>query len=356
MGIDNGGEEDDASAWSTWGIPGMARAELGWHLEEKVGWNESQVVDEIDDVVIYQSEKTFPSLGFIREEYLKVARYQENLSVMRKYQLVNKCREMGLNVSGKKVELIQRIIEAKPNINGVIYVDKKKRLSQKKWKPTGQILLVHDDTEEVEQAGGGKLRYGRADIAFIRDLAVAKLGRGYLKNPGFKEPLVCYDIRQLPALLKEYRYDLVVISSHGGEDGLSGKGRSLSKDNLIGALKEGKGVGYLFISACKQANTWNRYYEKEISEDCWDEWWDEADFSTAIIKECPVRCLTVSGLDVVDSPESSLFIINMLMDIMQGSTFSKTLSNVMNKHPKKYSDISLFFTHAGDATFQISAD
>jgi hypothetical protein len=314
-------------------------------------------VDEIDGIVIYQSENTFPSLGFIQEENLKVARYQENLSEMRKNQLKNQCRDMGLKVSGNKVELIQRILDAKPSINGVIYVDKKERLGQKKWKPTRRILLVHDDTEEVDQVSGGKMPYGRADIAFIRDLAKGNWGRGFLKNPGFIEPLVCYDIRQLPTLLKAHRYDLVVISSHGGKDGLSGKGRSVSKDNLVDALKECKGVGYLFISSCDQANSWNRYYEEDLGEGSWDEWYEEEDFSTIIISECPVRCLTVSGLKVAGGPESSLFIVNMLMEIMQGNTFSKTLSIIMEKHPKEgYHDIPLFFTHAGDATFQISAE
>ena len=358
MGIDDVDEEYD---WSNAPpIPGMRRMELGFHLDEKVGWNEDRVVGEMDGVVIYKSNTTFPSLGFMWDVSLKKARYQDGLSKIRKKELKVLCEEMELGVSGTKSELIDRIIRAKPSVNGVIYVDKKGRVGQKKWKPSRRILLVHDDTEEVDQVGGGELVYGRADIHFIKNLAKGakgKWGRGLLKSPGFIEPMVIDDIRLLPSLLKKNRYDLVLISSHGGEFGLSGKGRSVSKDELIEALKESEGVGYLFITACGQAGSWSRCFEEDLGEGYWDEWYEDEDFASAIISECPVRCITVSGLEVPGGPESSLFISQMLMGILQGSTFSETLSNTMKKHPKEgYQDVPLFYTHAGDPTFKLSVD
>ena len=309
-------------------------------------WDERRVVAEVDAIVIYRSADTFPSLGFYDEAELKKVRFQSKLVEQTKVQLKAECRDLGLKVSGNKDQLIKRILAKKPGINGVIYVDKRNRVKQSRWRPSRRILLLHDDTEEVDQPGGGRLHYGSADVAYIRDTAIGgKKGHGFLKDPGFIEPDVISDIRQLPALLKQHRYDLVLISTHGSEFGLSGKGRSLQKEEMINALKGSKGVGYLVISACNQAGDWSR-------EDDDGEW--EEDFAISIIGECPVRCVSMSGEKVAASPENSLFLVELMMSVMRGLSFSKSLSETMKKHPKRgYEDIPMFYTHAGDPTFQL---
>jgi hypothetical protein len=332
--------------------PIFRRSELEDFLSRETTWDERKVVDEIDGVVIYKSEETFPSIGFYNETELKKARYQKQLNLMTVVQLKAKCKDLGLIMSGKKADLVERILDTKKGIKGVIYIDKNGRVDQPKWKANRRILLLHDDTEEVDQPGGGRLPYGTADVAFLRDIAMSRTGMGFLKEPGFLEPDVLNNIRHLPALLKQNRYDIVLISTHGGEYGLSGKGRSLNREALIAALKGSKGVGYLVISACNQAGTWSREYD---DEDGWG--YEEEDYATSIIKDCPVRCLTVSGEKLAASPENSLFLIQMFMSIMKGWSFSKSLSHTMTTHPKEgYQDIPMFYTHAGDPTFKLSKE
>lgn len=344
-------EENDSSSPLD-NHPIFRRSELEDFLSRESTWDEQKVVDEIDGIIIYKSDETFPSIGFYNETELKKARYQEHLNLMTVVQLKAECKGLGLIMSGKKADLVERILDTKPGIKGVIYVDEKVRVSKPKWKASRRILLLHDDTDKVDQPGEGKLPYGTADVAYLRYIAMSRNEMGFLKEPGFLEPDVLNDIRHLPALLKQNRYDIVLISTHGGEYGLTGKGRSLDREDLIAALKGSKGVGYLVISACYQAGTWLREYD---DEDGWG--YEEEDYATSIIKDCPVRCLTVSGRRVAASPENSLFLIQMFMSIMKGWSFSKSLSHTMTTHPKEgYQDIPMFYTHAGDPTFKLSKE
>ena len=344
MGSDYGHDDDSPLD----NHPIFRRSAVEEYLSRKK-WDERRVVAEVDDIVIYRSVDTFPSLGFYNEAELKKVRFQSKLVEQTTVQLRGECRDLGLKVSGNKDELIKRILAKKPGINGVIYVDKRNRVKQSRWRPSRRILLLHDDTEEVDQPGGGRLHYGSADVAYIRDTAEAsKKGDGFLGRE-FIEPDIISDIRQLPALLKQHRYDLVLVSTHGSELGLSGKGRSLEKEELINALKESNGVGYLVISACNQAGDWLREDDDDDDDGAW-----EADFATSIIGECPVRCVSMSGEKVAAGPESSLFLVELMISVMRGLSFSKSLSETMKKHPKRgYQDIPMFYTHAGDPTFQL---
>jgi len=359
--------DDDDFSPVDYGVSFLKKMETASWLKEHRPWNEKNVVRVVNDVVVYRSLDTFPSHFFYDEYELKKARSKKKIGSMTVTQLRVECKRLELSgySNQNRADLVKRLIVEEKGINGVIYVDSKKRVERPQWKPTQKILLLHDDSGDVNQPGGGRLRYGTADVKVLNDIAVDSQDpernkdlRGFLKNHGFIQSDVIDDYTELPALLMENRYDIVLISGHGDRYGLSGRTfrTGISKEVLHKSLKNGKGVGYLFISACQKAGD-GSWKPDEDDEDGWGDDGLTEDYAISLIRDCEIRALTISGRRVPADSENSLFLVKMLMKIMEGSLFSEVVSYVGKHHPKEgYNDLPMHYTHVGDPTFKLSMD